>query len=71
MAVETIIPDSLENLVKGLIGIIAALGGIILLYLIFSAVDSYLNRKKVKELKRINNKLDQIIEILVRKRVRK
>jgi len=69
MALETVLPDTLGGLVKGLIGTIAALGGVILLYLIFSAVSSYLNRKKVKELKKINANLEDIKKILGKKKV--
>ena len=45
-------------------GTIAALGGIILLYLIFQSVMIYINRKKKKELEKINEKIGNIEELL-------
>ena len=64
MVNETILPIIAESLIKGLTGTIAALGGIILLYLIFQSVMIYINRKKKKELEKINEKIGNIEELL-------
>ena len=64
MVNETILPVIVESLIKGLTGTIAALGGIILLYLIFQSVMIYINRKKKKELEKINEKIGNIEELL-------
>jgi len=64
MVNETILPVIGESLIKGLTGTIAALGGIILLYLIFQSVMIYINRKKKKELEKINEKIGNIEELL-------
>jgi len=63
MANEIIIPVA-ENLVSWLTGIIAALGGVILLYLIFQSIMVYINRKKEKGIENINKKLTRIEELL-------
>lgn len=67
MVNETIFPVVAETAIKTLTSTIAALGGILLLYLIFQSVMVYLNRKKKKELEEINQKLNEIINLLKKK----
>ncbi|MCF7910252.1 hypothetical protein K9L16_01090 [Candidatus Pacearchaeota archaeon] len=67
MVNETILPGVAETAIRTLTSTIAALGGILLLYLIFQSVMVYLNRKKKKELEKINKKLNEIIKLLKKK----
>ena len=41
-----------------------ALGGIIFLYIIFGVINIIINRKKSKEIKKINNRLEKIEKLL-------
>ena len=45
---ETIVPEPVSNVFSGFFGIIAALGGVVLLYLIFAIVNFFIERKKYK-----------------------
>ena len=67
MAVETLIPNTFEGLAKGIIGVIAALGGVIFLYLVFSIINFYINRKRLNVLSRMDRKLDIILSIINKK----
>lgn len=60
---ETTIENLINN-VSSLTTFIQAIGGLIILYIIFGVINSILNRKKGKELKKINNNLEEIKELL-------
>ncbi len=62
MVVDTI--EGLAGEVTLLTRFIQALGGVIVIYLIFSIANFYLNRKKNKEIKSINRKLSEIKKLL-------
>ncbi len=64
MVNNTILPSIAENLITNLTRTIAALGGIILLYMIFQSIIVYLNRKKAKLLEKIDEKLSRIENLL-------
>lgn len=64
MVNETILPPIAESLVKNLTSAIAALGGIIFLYLVYQSIIVYINRKKEKQIKKINEKLEKIEKLL-------
>ncbi|MBU2104498.1 MAG: hypothetical protein KKF67_01845 [Nanoarchaeota archaeon] len=55
-------------LVSNLTKVIAALGGVIFFYLIFNIINLMINRKKEKQLKKINYNLEEIKKLLKRKR---
>ncbi len=64
-AIITSIPQEvIQNLTK----VIGALGGVIFLYLIFNVINFLLNRKRAKEIKNINRKLNEIKSLLENKK---
>lgn len=65
---ETIIPDPVSNVFSEFFGIIVALGGIFLLYLIFAIANFLLERKKYREIRKISKRLDKIEKILIDKK---
>jgi len=56
--------DALVSNVASLTTFIQAIGGLIILYIIFGVINSILNRKKGKELKKINKNLEEIKVLL-------
>lgn len=50
--------------VKTLISIIAALGGIVFIYIVFSVLNFILNKKKQKTIENMNKKLEEIVDLL-------
>ncbi len=72
MATGTIIPTTFEGLINNLVGVIAALGGVLFLYLVFNVINFYVNRRRLKELAKMNRKLDIILSVIGKeKRFRK
>ena len=61
---ETILPLPVQEAIKSLTRSIAALGGIILLYLIYQTINLFMNKGKNKELKKINQNLEEIKKLL-------
>lgn len=57
-----------QDLAGNLIRVIAALGGVIFLYLIFNIINFLINRRKEKELKRVNENLEEIKKLLKNKK---
>jgi len=61
---ESIVPEPVSNVFSGLFGVIATLGGIILLYLLFAIINFILERKKYKKITEIDKHLNKIEKIL-------
>lgn len=59
--------DGLTKQISLMTRFIQALGGVILLYLVFNLVNFFLNRKKNKMLNNIENELKEIKSILKKK----
>ncbi|MDP2628983.1 MAG: hypothetical protein Q8P15_03745 [Nanoarchaeota archaeon] len=72
MAIENFTDPELVQIlidkVSNLTTFFQAVGGIILAYLIFSAVNLWINRKKKKEMEKINNNLEDIKKLLKKKK---
>lgn len=64
MVNETILPGVAEEAIKSLTNTIAALGGIILLYLIYQTISIFIMRRKNKEIEKINENLEDIKKLL-------
>ena len=67
MAIDTFTQatmDALVNNISSLTTFIQAIGGLILIYIIFGVINSILNRKKRNELKKINSNLEDIKKLL-------
>jgi beta-lactamase regulating signal transducer with metallopeptidase domain len=60
--------ENLINSISNLTTFIQALGGVILIYIIFNIINAILNRKKRNELREINKNLEDIKELLKKKR---
>ena len=56
--------QELTNQVSTLSTFLQAIGGIILFYIVFSIVNAVLNRKKQNQLKKMNNTLEEIRDLL-------
>ena len=70
MVAESLSEVSIENLINqisNLTTFLQAIGGLILLYIIFNIVNAVINRKKKKQLEEINKNLEDI-KILLRKK---
>ena len=61
-----IVQNLVEN-VSSLTTFIQAIGGLILIYIIFNVVSMILNRRKTKEIKKINQNLEDIKRLLKKK----
>ena len=73
MALEDITLKALEDLtvqIASLTTIFQAIGGLIILYLIFNIINVILNKKKNKEIKEINENLKEIKNLLSKKKNR-
>jgi lysylphosphatidylglycerol synthetase-like protein (DUF2156 family) len=67
---EVVDPQTIENLINqisNLTTFIQALGGVIVIYLVFNIINIIISRKKNKELNKINENLEQIKELLRKK----
>lgn len=66
MAINETIIASADPLgaIKTLTSVIAALGGVVFLYLVFNVLNFIWNRKKNNNLKEMNEKLDKVIDLL-------
>ena len=64
MELETLVANSAETLIRSLTRTIAALGGVIFLYLVFNIINFIINKKRGKEIREMNEKLDKIIRLL-------
>ena len=70
MVIESL-PTDIESLlqqVSFLTKLFQAIGGLIAVYILFSVISAVINRKKEKELKKINQNLEDIKVLLKRKR---
>ncbi len=63
------IPEELMGGISGLISILKVIGFAVIVYIIFAIIEAVLNRKKVNEIKRINNNLEEIKTLLSNKSV--
>lgn len=63
------VPDALQGTVETVLWIIGTVGIFVILYIIFAIINSVLNRKKQKELKRINQNLEDIKLLLGNRRL--
>jgi biopolymer transport protein ExbB/TolQ len=64
------VPSALEGPVKFVLYIIGTAGIFIILYIIFGIINFILNRKKKKEIEKINQSLNEIKTLLQGKKVR-
>lgn len=58
------VPEALEGPVKWVLYIIGTAGIFVILYIVFGIVNALLNRKKKKELEKVNQNLEEIKSIL-------
>jgi len=63
-----IIPQEFFSSMGSLILLLKALGGFIILYLIFSIINLIINRNKRKEISQINKNLEDIKRLLTKKK---
>jgi len=63
--------DTLVYPISSITRLIQALGGIILLYLIFGVVNAVINWKRNKEIKKLRNDVKEIKRLLSKKEKRK
>ncbi|MBR9701932.1 hypothetical protein GOV13_03340 [Candidatus Pacearchaeota archaeon] len=63
-----LLPQEFMNSASGLITLLKAVGIMVILYLIFSVINTVINRKKGKELKEINKNLIEIKKLLAKKK---
>lgn len=68
MALEEIVAESAEEVVRSLTKVIAALGGVLFLYLVFQIINFFLNKKKLDKIKNIEIKIDEVLKILKRRK---
>ena len=61
------LPGDLVSKIEFLITILQALGGVIILYIVFNIINTIINRKKNKKIDLIVNYLAEIKEILARR----
>ena len=74
MVIETLSDVTIENLINQISTMttfLQAIGGLIILYIVFGIINSVLNRKKGKELKKINDNLEDIKVLFGGKRKKK
>ena len=60
--------NNLINQISSLTTFIQAIGGLILLYLIFNIINAVINRNKKKEIEKINKNLQDIKKLLKKKK---
>lgn len=71
MVIENLSDVTIENLINqisNLTTFLQAIGGLILLYIIFNIINAVINRKKGKQIEQINKNLEDIKNLLKRKR---
>jgi len=71
MVIENLSDVTIENLINqisNLTTFLQAIGGLILLYIIFGVVNAIINRKKGKQLEQINKNLGDIKKLLDKRR---
>lgn len=71
MVIENLSDVTIENLINqisNLTTFLQAIGGLILLYIIFGVVNAIINRKKGKQLEQINKNLGDIKKLLGKRR---
>lgn len=59
--------EDLVTQISSLTTLFQAIGGLIILYIIFNIISTIMNRKKNKEIKLINKNLEEIKKLLVKK----
>lgn len=62
-----VLPGDLVSKIEFLITILQALGGVIILYIVFNVINTIINRKKNKKIDLIVDYLAEIKEILTRR----
>lgn len=62
------LPENLIYQIGWLITILQAVGGVIIIYIIFNIVNTIINRKRLKQIDEINDHLKQIEKILKNKK---
>lgn len=65
------VPDVMINRISNLVSILQALGVVILLYVIFSIINTMINRKRMKNIEEINSNLKDIKKLLAKKSSKK
>jgi len=63
--------EELADQISNLTTFIQAIGGVILLYLVFNIINAIINKGKRKELKQINENLEEIKKLLSGKKKKK
>ena len=62
------LPAELVGRIDFLVTILQALGGFIILWIIFNIISVFMSRKKNKEINKINENLEKIIRLLKHKK---
>jgi len=65
---DTEIAQNLIQSISSLTTFIQAIGGLILIYLVFNIISFFMNKKKNKEIERINHNLIEIKNLLKKKK---
>ena len=60
--------EVLPEKISSLIVLFQAIGGLIICYIVFSVINMLINRKKHKEIKKINKNLEEIKKLLKKKK---
>lgn len=56
--------ETADKILSWVKGSLAALGGVVLIYIVFNILNSFLNRRKYKEIENINKRLESIEKLL-------
>jgi beta-lactamase regulating signal transducer with metallopeptidase domain len=65
---SAVLPEGVSNIVSFLIGIIGAVGGFVIIYLLFQIINFKINKKKKNEIIEINKNLQDIKNLLKKKK---
>jgi hypothetical protein len=61
-------PEALVTKLSSLVSILQALGIVIVIYVVFSLINTIINRKRMREIEKINNNLKDIKKLLSKKK---
>ncbi|MEK6875187.1 MAG: hypothetical protein AABX30_00730 [Nanoarchaeota archaeon] len=63
------LPEALQNTINVVLYILGTVGIFIIIYIVFGIISAFLNRKAKNELKKINENLEEIKQLLRNRRV--
>lgn len=64
---NSFVPEPIKDVFSRLFGVVAALGGILLLYLLFAILNFLLERKKYRKIRSLDKRLEKIEKLLAKK----